>query len=315
MSAEIHILPIPPQKRESPSAEVRVAEWREFDMAGVNLPKRSTAAEWSTARIVANVAAIAAATGLFWILFRSIGLVVIGLGGAFALPSRFLRSRAKQRLFRKALGEENPSCTVIGVSYQIHGYEYGRDFGRLCLEKGWLFFEGERSSFSLGRQDAAPEFKQPTSWVLGALGFGGQGSTALQLLHTQREVTIQLEPVSGTHAELRNEVYNWRTASEPTEGIALLPPLQLNPSNDFAQHPQWRKSLWAGVMGVCLVDMLTRWTGISHANLVLWSLCAFGAATFGVASDRLRVRKARESAFRRLSDLQDRIERSSACFR
>ena len=135
------------------ASEIRVAAWNEFDVGGFRL-RQTLAAKlrkidfwFLSAFAVAEVLLLlldvrffAAGGGTAWEIMAW-GLATVFLFAYLAYRRRFLV---------RTLGEEPPANPVFVAIFEVDGFEYGRDVGSLILEERWIYFEGERTTFTLG---------------------------------------------------------------------------------------------------------------------------------------------------------------------
>jgi hypothetical protein len=228
----------------SPNHELRIARWNEFDSAGLRLPKVSLAERWWRAELWLAPISTVGFVVLYgaWLFFdvpmADVGLVCLVPATILMCASpNLVRNHFRRTLLMRFFGEENPAEPTVLVRYEVDGLEYGRDVGRISFETHWVYFEGERTSFSLGPNDFARAYKP----------------NVLHLNHTNSHVKIRFEGLSVDDADLRRAFWDWKENAQGGQGIAVLPPLELPIRNDLGKYEAALASIRTGAFTLAAV--------------------------------------------------------------
>ena len=136
----------------------------------------------------------------------------------------------------------------LAVHFELGPVEYGQDLGHLSLQDGWLYFEGERSTFSLGVNDFS------CRWI-GASEVE-KTQTSLDLTLTDPPIAIRIESLSIKDSKLRHDIKDWVRRTRPVAEIAVLPPAGTRKGLSYSllQRSRLNLCLIAGAVLGFLVD-------------------------------------------------------------
>jgi hypothetical protein len=153
------------------------------------------------------------------------------------LPALQMSTRMKAQLSEE-LGAVLPSEPGVRVSFEIDGFKYAEDLGKISFEQNWIYFEGVRTSFSLGPEDFVRDWDEA--------GFGVSSHVVLHLIPTNRRVKLRMHAMSVTDKELRAAFWDWARVSTQAPGISVLPPIEPITASSRIRTEGWLVSAMIG---------------------------------------------------------------------
>ena len=288
-----------------------MATWNDYSPGGATLPKRSLGIRLSTSEFLSVLASLPicfVVTAQFDAVLR----ITFGLGAestlstlfrVFAYPAlvalsfSYARTNSFKRVARELEVEIGENDLVVSARFCVDGFEYGRDVGRLSLESGWLFFEGERTTFSLSPRELYPIRKSSAGPVLSVKPFG-------------KSLQISLESIGGRNPKLRPALDSWRSNARPKRGVALLPPLEPLGHGQFSRSQRPTQTLLIALVvlsWIAAILILIYPPNHGHHYFQVALRVGLPAAVLAGCAHRVFLSYQRSLAFNRLGKLQMQV--------
>jgi len=304
--------PSDPNRDQAQAAnpQFKIARWNIYDHGGFSTSRRSLARQFRTklsAIYIGSKLAFLGVWGTCWACFPTVALQsFIACWFVTTIGSKLIERRARQK-YERLIGEQGDSSDqLVHVSLRVSGSEYGQDVGTLSFQQDWLFFEGERTMFSLRKGD----------FTLRADGSMEPESSGVRLFLTQtgRNISIKLNSILGDETRIRTSFLKWISESNATDGITLLPPLEASRQRDFDRLQGIRSSLSNVQYYIFLYLVLGSLMGARHwpsTELIKFQAILALSLAFAIGWDCLQGPMKRWAAFKILHKTRHEVESSA----
>ncbi len=297
----------PPELPTNP--DFRVAKWNAYTPSGDRLAKRSMAMKWRWIHAAIFLSSLLVSVSIGFLIvtnfpvLRPLSAVICGgLMAGIAVP---LLLRVRTQVLGLQLGD--PSEERVFIRLEFDRFEYGRDHGRISFVDGWLYFEGERTSFSLAPSDVE------LAWYARSLHHAKR--IELNLGNTIPGAVIVMDGITKIDPRLFKVLCSWQNSSGRVEGDSVFPPMQRSGSGGYSRMQDMRTSVGIGVAALMalLVEgdhLFGRDPGKLTGPVATVALLA--GLVLPVLLHRAYVAFKRNQAFRRLDFMRDQFESKPA---